>query len=115
MSASAHAAIDVSDGLAIDAGRIGEASGVSVVLDRELLLSRGGDSLALAAEAIGANAFDLILGGGEDYALVATSRVPIPGFAQIGEIRSGRGVVVRSDRGDEPLHELPGFDHFREQ
>jgi thiamine-monophosphate kinase len=112
MSFLAHAAIDVSDGLALDAGRIGEASGVSVVLDQELLLSRSGDSLARAAQAVGTNAFDLILSGGEDYALLAASDVPIVGFSRVGEIREGRGVVVRGKRGDELLHGPRGFDHF---
>jgi thiamine-monophosphate kinase len=113
MSLSAHAAIDVSDGLAIDAGRIGEASGVSVVLDEELLLSRAGEDFVRVAEAVGTNAFDLILGGGEDYALLAASDIPILGFSRVGEIREGRGVVMRSERGDERLHDLRGFDHFR--
>jgi thiamine-monophosphate kinase len=112
MVRSAHAAIDVSDGLALDAARIGEASGVSVILEEELLLSRAGDRLARAAEVLEANLLELILGGGEDYALLAASEVPIEGFSRIGEIREGRGVMLRGKRGDEPLRDLHGFDHF---
>jgi thiamine-monophosphate kinase len=115
MSLSAHAAIDVSDGLALDAGRIAEASRVSVVLDEELLVSRAGEGLARAAETVGANAFDLILGGGEDYALLAASTVPIGGFFRVGEFCEGRGVVVRRAHGDDRLHDLGGFDHFRKR
>ena len=113
MSLRANAAIDVSDGLAVDAGRVGEASGVSVVLDRSLLLARADDSLGRAAMAVGADLFDLILTGGEDYALVAASPVPIPGFSRVGEIRQGRGVIIRTERGEERPHEARGFDHFR--
>lgn len=113
LSASAHAAIDVSDGLALDVARIAEASGVGVVLDRRWLSSLAGESLERAARAVGADAFELILGGGEDYALVAVSDVPIVGFSRIGEIREGEGVFVRGEHGDERLHDLPGFDHFR--
>jgi thiamine-monophosphate kinase len=115
MSLSAHAAIDVSDGLALDVGRIAEASRVLVVLDEELLVSRAGEGLARAAETVGANAFDLILGGGEDYALLAASEVPIGGFFRVGEFCEGRGVVVRRAHGDERLHDLGGFDHFRKR
>jgi thiamine monophosphate kinase len=54
-----------------------------------------------------------MLGGGEDYALVATSEFPIPGFSRIGEVREGRGIFIRSEQGEEELTALPGFDHFR--
>jgi thiamine-monophosphate kinase len=114
MAASANAAIDVSDGLAIDVGRLANASSVTVVLDRQQLLSVAGALLERAAAGIQADAFELILGGGEDYALVAASPNPIAGFARIGEIRSGHGVIIRNERGEEErLAALPGFDHFR--
>jgi thiamine-monophosphate kinase len=113
MSASAHAAIDISDGLALDVSRIADASGVAAVLDRRLLFAAAGDSLTRAASTLGADALDLILGGGEDYALVATSELPIAGFTRVGEIREGRGVFLRSEHGEERLRDLLGFDHFR--
>jgi thiamine-monophosphate kinase len=113
MTTSAHAAIDVSDGLATDVARIAEASQVEVVLDRRLLLARATDSLARASHALGIDPFALILGGGEDYALVATSTEPVAGFSRVGEVREGHGVVVRTEEGDERLRDLPGFDHFR--
>jgi thiamine-monophosphate kinase len=112
MSAYAHAAIDVSDGVGIDAARVAEASGACIVLDREALLTHGGDALARAAETVGAPAFELILEGGEDYALIAASDVAIPGFTRVGEVREGRGVVVRDPHGEKPLEDARGFDHF---
>jgi thiamine-monophosphate kinase len=110
MSGLASAAVDVSDGLARDVGHVAEASAVRVVLDGGAL---GADAaLARAAEALGVSALDLALYGGEDYALVAASPSPIPGFRRIGEVRAGEGLALRTSSGEQPL-EPRGFDHFR--
>jgi thiamine-monophosphate kinase len=109
MAKAAHAAIDVSDGLARDVGHIAKASGVEIVLDASELRRDAG--LVEASAALGADALDLALYGGEDYALVAASDLPIQGFRRIGEIRSGTGLVLR-DAGHESPLEARGFDHF---
>jgi thiamine-monophosphate kinase len=109
MSAVAHAAVDVSDGLACDAGRLAEASGVSLVLDEEIL--RADDALDGAAAALGMDALDLTLYGGEDYALLAASPAPIEGFRRIGSVDEGRGVRIRGPAGERAL-DTRGFDHF---
>jgi len=111
MASVAHAAIDVSDGLVCDVGHVAEASGVCAVIDGALLLAHGGDALARAAEAVNADPVDLALHGGEDYALVAASGVPIEGFSRIGEVREGAGVYVRDGGGERRVEEA-GFDHF---
>ncbi len=109
MAGVAHAAVDVSDGLARDAGHMADASGVALVLDEAVLLAD--EELAAAARALDESALDLALYGGEDYALVAASSSAIPGFRRIGEVRRGRGLTLRGARGDTPI-EPRGFDHF---
>jgi thiamine-monophosphate kinase len=110
MAGKAHAAVDVSDGLARDAGHLAEASGVQVILDEAALLE---DAVLLeAAATLGASALDLALHGGEDYALVAAGEQSIEGFRRIGEVRAGRGLVLRGVTGERSI-EPRGFDHFR--
>jgi thiamine-monophosphate kinase len=109
MAAVAHAAIDVSDGLARDAGHLADASEVCIVLDEPALLADA--ALGAAAAALGEDALDLALHGGEDYALVVASRVPVPGFRRIGEVRDGSGLVLRGADGERKIAP-EGYDHF---
>jgi thiamine-monophosphate kinase len=110
MAPCAHAAIDVSDGLACDVGHIAQASGVAIVLDEEALLADS--TLCEAARALRESALDLALFGGEDYALVAASCVDVPGFRCIGTVRAGSGLVMRGPTGERAIEPI-GFDHFR--
>ncbi len=111
MAAVAHAAIDVSDGLAHDVAQLARASGVRAVLDAGAILAHAGDVLVRAAAAIGADALELALHGGEDYALVVASDVAIEGFVRIGELRAGEGIALVTGSAEREL--IPrGFDHF---
>jgi thiamine-monophosphate kinase len=109
MASVAHAAIDVSDGLARDVGHVIEASGVGAAIDARALLDD--PELTGAAAALGADAIDLALHGGEDYALVIAGPVAVEGFRRLGVVTAGRGLVLRGAGGDEPI-EPRGFDHF---
>jgi thiamine-monophosphate kinase len=113
LSGVAHAAIDVSDGLAHDAWQLAEASNVSLVLEASAILWAAGDDLALAAPLLGRDALDLALHGGEDYALLATSPSPLPGFVRIGTVMDAgeSRLVLTTTDGTRPLAPR-GFDHF---
>ncbi len=109
MTLLATAAIDVSDGLARDLASLLEASGVGAAIDARAI---GDDPvLVQAAEALGASPVDLALHGGEDYAIVATSAAPLPGFRRIGTVRAEKGLALVTDGSEQPL-EPRGFDHF---
>lgn len=94
--ASASAAIDVSDGLAQDLGHLMAASGVGVELEAAALHD---DDLAGASHETPYAWLDLVLHGGEDYAVVCTSAKPLPGLRRIGTCTEAPGLRLRSSRG----------------
>jgi thiamine-monophosphate kinase len=96
LAGHAHALLDVSDGLAVDAAHIASRSGcrVSIELERVPL-------------ADGAELDDV--GFGEDYELLAAVGQPTR-FAEIGRCEEGEGVVLTLN--GEP-YELGGWEHFR--
>jgi thiamine-monophosphate kinase len=96
LAKEAHALIDLSDGLAVDAAHIARRSGCLLVIEPERV------PLADGAE------FEDV-GFGEDYELLAAVRDPGP-FTVIGRCEEGEGVELLLGR---VTSELRGWEHFR--
>ncbi len=119
-----HAAIDISDGLVIDAERMATVSKVQIVLSLpQLPLS---EPLRSAASFVGKEAMGLALTGGEDYELLlavpasavaelcaalTTLQIPAHPIGMVEGWQAGLPVVgVSADGSREPLR--GGFQHF---
>ena len=96
LASHAHALLDISDGIAQDAGHIAHGSGCRTVLELE--------RVPLAPDAELAD-----LGFGEDYELLAAVE-RADGFAVVGRCEEGEGVELTWN--GQPV-ELAGWDHFR--
>jgi thiamine-monophosphate kinase len=111
--AGATSMLDISDGLSRDADRIAKASGVTLAIHRRDL--QGYEAiLEEPAMAIGANAFDWVINGGEDHGLLATfppdAKLP-RAFKPIGEVLKKGAYRVTLD--GAPLDE-GGWDSTRD-
>ncbi|HNV13894.1 MAG TPA: thiamine-phosphate kinase [Dermatophilaceae bacterium] len=105
-AAGAAGMLDISDGLLRDGARIASASGVALDLSREALAPYA----ARLAPAVGADdAWECVLGGGEEHSLLACFAGPVPaGWTVIGMVRTGAGVLL------DGIPQAPrGWDHFR--
>jgi thiamine-monophosphate kinase len=96
LAVTAHALLDISDGLVIDAGHIASRSGCRVVIELERV------PLAEGAELDD-------LGFGEDYELLAAVESDVD-YVTIGRCEEGEGVAVML--AGRP-YDLGGWQHFR--
>jgi thiamine-monophosphate kinase len=110
----ARSGIDLSDGLALDASRLATESGIGIVLQPDRLLAAAGPVLGAAAAALSLDPLELVLYGGEDYALLMTfpSEAVATGFVPIGRCIAGSGIWIELGDGTRREIEPRGFDHF---
>jgi thiamine-monophosphate kinase len=121
VAALASAAMDVSDGLVIDAGKIAAASGVAIRLDAESVpLSSAGHSFVRKH---GNEGLARLITGGDDYQILFTAppeargRVLAAGreagvaVALIGDVEAGAGVRVIGSGGTELDVSRAGHSH----
>ncbi len=107
--AGAQAMTDVSDGLLADLGHLAVASGVVMDL-RGATLREDVDVVADAARLAGVDPWSLVLGGGEEHALVACfPDYPPHGWRVIGAVRSGTPEVLLDGR---PWTGRPGWQSY---
>jgi thiamine-monophosphate kinase len=109
------AAIDLSDGLALDLSRLARESNVGAEIDLESLPLSA--TFALLCEHLTVDPLALALGGGEDYILLFTvppGQEPPTGFAcqKIGAITRRRALIQVRAGIRAPLPML-GWDHLR--
>ncbi|MBC7456201.1 MAG: thiamine-phosphate kinase [Massilia sp.] len=115
----AHAALDISDGLAGDLGHILQASGVGATLDADALPA--GPALALQARALRRR---FCVAGGDDYelcftaapqqrdAIIAAGARCATAVTRIGVIDAAPGLRIIDADGRPLALDLAGFDHF---
>ena len=100
-----HAAIDISDGLTLDAARLGAASGCGIELELDKIpISKAAVQME-AAEPEGPTALERALGDGEDFELlmaipadeaerlIADQPLPVP-LTRIGHVVKDAGFVA---------------------
>ena len=117
----ASAAIDVSDGVGVDAGRLARASGVRIVLERETLpVSAPLRSFGGMEEL---DPLELLLSGGDDYELLFTASPAQAArleerastfdvlVTHVGRVERGSGAVLADGGAERDIAEL-GHDHF---
>jgi thiamine-monophosphate kinase len=121
LRAYAHAAMDISDGLAGDLAKLAAASGVSAAVEvaKLPLSSAAGKLLGHDPRLI-----EAVCTGGDDYEiLAAVSRGSLEAFrkageesgvaiAEIGVAGTGAGVEIRSPAGEALRFKRPSFSHF---
>ena len=113
-AAGVSAMLDISDGVALDARRLAEASGVLLELDTEALPVA--PATADVARALGMSAAELAATGGEDFELLFTApqaaRSAVAAAADVSWIgRATAGVPAVRWRGDPSAVHWRGFEH----
>jgi thiamine-monophosphate kinase len=116
------AMMDVSDGLLIDAARMGHASGVGVAigldqvpLSQAYLAAVGDDRAGRLRAAAGGDDYELLFAAPREAApelLAASDRLGLP-FTRIGRFEEGAGLTLSDREGPVPLPQRLGWEHGR--
>lgn len=109
LAATASAAIDISDGLLVDAARLAEASGLHARLETPQLQLASAEDLPRELQAC---RLERALSGGEDYELLFACRQPPPWAQRIGELVPAEGDAAGRIFVDGHARTAKGYDHF---
>lgn len=112
--AGAHALMDISDGMLLDAERMARAS--DVVIDIQSAALPHDDAVVTTASAYNLDPLTWILGGGDDHALLASfaADATVPeGFVRVGTVQAATGSGPRVTVDGVLPDQVAGFEHFR--
>ncbi|MEW6199504.1 MAG: thiamine-phosphate kinase [Planctomycetota bacterium] len=115
-----HAMIDISDGLALDLGRVLEASGCGAVLDEVNLDALIHPNATQMSGTDGRSPRDHALHDGEDFELIVAlppetreSECSALGLSPLGYVTGEPGLRIQAADGRLEAVEIRGWEHFR--
>lgn len=108
---TAHASMDISDGLLIDAQRMAQASGVAIIIEhvplsQDYAALHGGNDAAYVRAACAGDDYELLLAMPTDWRAPTDS-----GLIRIGEVEVGAGLRLKLGGCEISLPDRLGWEH----